>query len=73
MVLTERGMLEQSVVGGCVNYNPNRTQAPTGALAEDVPGNKIYPCLNSAQTKEGERHGYSCGAGFCAKYVAVCR
>jgi len=73
MVLTERGMLEQSVVGGCVNYSPDRTQRPTGALAEDVPGNKIYPCFNSVQTEAGKKIGYSCGAEHCARYVAVRR
>jgi hypothetical protein len=73
MTVDNQGNLNQSNVGNCNNYNPDKTR-PTGVKANDVPGLLIYKCLNCEPTKEGKRINYSCGdTKYCAKYEAKIR
>ena len=53
MTADEIGRLHQSTVGGCANYNPDRTK-PLKVEALDVEGLSIYACLNHQPTELGK-------------------
>ena len=64
------GYLLSSIVGRCLNYNPDRDR-PTTVRADDVKGGLIYECLNCEPTEKGREVEITCGdVIFCAKYKA---
>lgn len=70
MTIDNEGILHNSTVGGCRNYNPDINR-PTGVKAHDVEGLLIYKCLNCTPTELGTKIKHTCGAlRYCERFEA---
>jgi len=68
-MIDENGILYQSIMGGCLNYDPDKNR-PTGIKSHDIKGLDIYKCLNCKPTVHGTELNRDCGSlEYCVNYL----